>query len=372
MKVMVIVGTRPEIIRLSRTIARLRESMDCVLVHTGQNFSYELGAIFYEDLGIAPPDHYLGVVGSTLAETLGNIIIKADQVLELERPDAVLVLGDTNSALSVIPAKRRKIPIFHYEAGNRCFDQRVPEEINRKIVDHTSDINLSYSAIAKENLLREGFPMDRVFNIGSPMYEVLGYYADKIAKSDVVARLGLKEGGYFVLSAHREENVDGKEQLQKLLDSLDALRERYGLPIVFSVHPRTEAKLRQFGFDLENGIIKCKPFGFTDYIALQKRAFCVLSDSGTITEESSILGFPAVNIRETHERLEGMEKAVVIMTGFDKDRITAAIDLCQKQRSNGTDFINRVDDYCQDNISEKIVRIILSYTGYVNEKVWYK
>lgn len=372
MKIMVIVGTRPELIRLSRTIARLRETMDCVLVHTGQNFSFELGDIFYEDLGIDPPDHYLGVVGGSLAETLGNIIIKADQVLELERPDAVLVLGDTNSALSVIPAKRRKIPIFHYEAGNRCFDQRVPEEINRKIVDHTSDINLSYSSIAKENLLREGFPMDRVFNIGSPMYEVLNFYADKIERSDVVSRLGLREGGYFVLSAHREENVDSKERLEELLESLSAIRQQYDLPIVFSVHPRTEAKLRQFGFDLESGIIRCKPFGFTDYIALQKRAFCVLSDSGTITEESSILGFSAINIRETHERLEGMEKAAVIMTGFGKDRILTAIELCQRQRSSARGVINQVDDYVQDNISEKIARIIISYTDYVNKKVWFK
>jgi len=372
MKVMVIVGTRPELIRLSRIIARLRESLDCVLVHTGQNYAYELGDIFYEDLGIAPPEHYLGVVGGNLAETLGNIIIKADQILELERPDAILVLGDTNSALSVIPAKRRKIPVFHYEAGNRCFDQRVPEEINRKIVDNTSDINLAYSSIAKENLLREGFPMDRVFNIGSPMYEVLRHYAVKIEGSDVVSRLGLKEGGYFVLSAHREENVDSKERLEELLESLDAIRERYGLPIVFSVHPRTEAKLKQFGFDLEKGIIKCKPFGFTDYVALQKRAYCVLSDSGTVTEESAILGFPAVNIRETHERLEGMEKAAVIMTGFSKDRILPAIDISQRQRTAGVGLINKVEDYVQDNISEKIIRIIVSYTDYVNKKVWFK
>lgn len=372
MKVMVIVGTRPELIRLSRIVAKLRECMDCVLVHTGQNFSYELGDIFYSDLGIEPPAHFLGVVGGTLAETLGNIIIKADQVLELERPDAVLVLGDTNSALSVIPAKRRKIPIFHYEAGNRCFDQRVPEEINRKIVDHTSDINLSYSSIAKENLLREGFPMDRVFNIGSPMCEVLSHYADRIDNSDVVERLGLTEGEYFVLSAHREENVDGKERLEALLDAIDAVKARYQLPIVFSVHPRTEAKLKQYGFDLKEGLIRCKPFGFTDYVALQKKSFCVMSDSGTITEESAILGFPAINIRETHERLEGMEKAAVIMTGFRKERILAAIDLCRKQCGPGGGPMNRVEDYLQENVSEKVARIILSYTDYVNQKVWYK
>ena len=321
MKVMIVLGTRPEIIRLSRTITRLKEEMDCTVVHTGQNYSPELSDIFYDDLGIALPDYYLDAVGSTLAETLGNIIIKTDQILEKVRPDALLVLGDTNSALSVIPAKRRKIPVFHYEAGNRCFDQRVPEEINRKIVDHTSDINLTYSAIAKENLLREGFPMDRVFNIGSPMREILDYYSDKIEKSDALERLQLKESEYFVLSAHREENVDSKEKLLQLFDSLSVVYQRYGLPIVFSIHPRTELKLDQFGLKLQDGFIKSKPFNFTDYIALQSKAYCVMSDSGTITEESSILGFPAINIRETHERLEGMEKAAVTMTGFDRERI---------------------------------------------------
>jgi UDP-N-acetyl-L-fucosamine synthase len=372
MKVMVVVGTRPELIRLSRTIARLREEVDCVLVHTGQNFSYELGEIFYKDLAIGPPEHYLGAVGESLAHTLGNIIIKADEVLEKEKPDALLVLGDTNSALSVIPAKRRKIPIFHYEAGNRCFDQRVPEEINRKIVDHTSDINLSYSSIAKENLLREGFPMDRVFNIGSPMFEVLSYYRDKIMRSDAVERLGLKENEYFVVSAHREENVDDRGRVEQLLGSLRAVRDAFGLPIVFSVHPRTEARLRDFGFEFDDGIIKCKPFGFTDYISLQKRSFCVLSDSGTVTEESAIVGFPAINIRETHERLEGMEKAAVIMTGFNEGRILTAIKVCRKQKDSKRPILNEVEDYLQDNLSEKILRIILSYTDYVNKKVWMK
>lgn len=372
MKVMVIVGTRPELIRLSLTIARLRETTECVLVHTGQNYSYELGDIFYKDLNIVPPDYYLNAVGNTLAETIGNIIIKTDQILEKEKPDAVLVLGDTNSALSVIPAKRRKIPIFHYEAGNRCFDQRVPEEINRKIVDHTSDINLSYSAIAKENLLREGFPMDRVFNIGSPMYEVLKHFSSKIERSNIVSELGMSDGNYFILSAHREENVDGQERLEQLFESLLAIRERYSIPIVFSMHPRTEARLFQFGLKLGEGIIKCKPFSFTDYISLQKHAFCVLSDSGTVTEESSILGFPAINIRESHERLEGMEKAVAVMTGFNKERILDALKLYEKNRSEAQRFINRVEDYSQDNVSEKIVKIILSYTDYINKKVWYK
>ena len=372
MKVMVIVGTRPEIIRLSRTIDRLREYLDCVFVHTGQNYSYELGDIFYDDLGIDPPDYFLDAVGGTLAETLGNIIIKVDQVLEKEHPDALLVLGDTNSALSVIPAKRRKIPVFHYEAENRCFDQRVPEEINRKIVDHTSDINLAYSSIAKENLLREGFPMDRVFNIGSPMHEVLAHYSKSIEKSNILERLELKEGKYLVLSAHREENVDGKEKLQLLFDSLNAVRKRYAMPIIFSVYPRTEGRLSQFGFELDAGFIKCKPFSFTDYIALQKSAFCVMSDSGTITEESAILGFPAINIRETHERLEGMEKAAVIMTGFNKDRILTALDIFRRKRSHEPGLINRVEDYFQENVSEKILRIIISYTDYINRKVWYK
>jgi UDP-N-acetylglucosamine 2-epimerase len=372
MKVMVIVGTRPELIRLSRILARLHETMECVLVHTGQNFSYELGEIFYEDLQIEAPRYYLGAVGSTLAETIGNIIIKTDVIMEKENPDALLILGDTNSALSVIAAKRRKIPIFHYEAGNRCFDQRVPEEINRKIVDHTSDINLAYSGIAKENLLREGFPPDRVFNIGSPMLEVLSYYSGRIAASDVVERSGLKKGGYFIVSAHREENVDDRLRLTEFVKTLAAVYAKYKLPIIFSVHPRTEKMMKQFGLELNEGVKSNKPFGFTDYIALQKNSFCVLSDSGTITEESAILGFPAINIRETHERLEGMEKAAVMMTGFDKDRVLTAIEMCRRQRESKSELVNRVEDYFQDNISEKIARIILSYTDYVNKKVWFK
>lgn len=372
MKVMIVLGTRPEIIRLSRTIKRLKDGMECSVVHTGQNYSHELSDVFYGDLDIDPPDYYLDAAGSTLAETLGNIIIKTDQILEKVRPDALLVLGDTNSALSVIPAKRRKIPIFHYEAGNRCFDQRVPEEINRKIVDHTSDVNLTYSSIAKENLLREGFPMDRVFNIGSPMREIVDYYSEKIERSDVLERLQLKKHGYFVLSAHREENVDRKEKLLQLFDSLMAVKERYNLPIVFSIHPRTELRLEQFGLKLDDGFVKSKPFNFTDYIALQKNAYCVLSDSGTVTEESSILGFPALNIRETHERLEGMEKAAVTMTGFDKERILSAIAFCERQSDGGKIVVNEVEDYMQKNISEKVARIIISYTDYVNKKVWFK
>jgi UDP-N-acetylglucosamine 2-epimerase (non-hydrolysing) len=370
MKVMVIVGTRPELIRLSRIKALLRQHLDCVLVHTGQNFSYELGEIFYKDLGIAPPEHYLGAVGETLAETLGLIIAKTDKVLEAENPDAVLVLGDTNSALSVIPAKRRKIPIFHYEAGNRCFDQRVPEEINRKIVDNTADINLTYSSIAKENLLREGFPMDRVFNIGSPMLEVLEYYKEKIDSSDAAERLGLEEGKYFVLSSHREENVDASERLALLISAIRSVLDAYEYPIVFSVHPRTEKRLRDANVDLGPRVLKSKPLGFTDYVSLQKKAFCVLSDSGTITEESSILGFPALNLRETHERHEGMEKAAVIMTGFDPETILKGIEVATAGGRGAS--LDPVPDYRQASVSEKVLRIILSYTDYVNRRVWYK
>ncbi|MBN1242931.1 MAG: UDP-N-acetylglucosamine 2-epimerase (non-hydrolyzing) [Spirochaetales bacterium] len=370
MKVMVVVGTRPEIIRLSRTIAALRETMECVLVHTGQNHSRELKDVFFEDLGIAPPEHYLDVAGGNLAETLGAIIVKSDAVFEREKPDALLILGDTNSALCVIPAKRRKIPVFHYEAGNRCFDQRVPEEINRKIVDHASDVNLAYSGIAKQNLLREGFPMDRVFAIGSPMFEVLGYYAEKIEKSDATARLGLEKDRYFVLSAHREENVDDEARLRKLFDALEGLLAEYPYPVVFSVHPRTERRLAEFGLVPDGRIVKTKPLGFTDYVALQKDAYCVLSDSGTITEESSILGFPALNLRETHERLEGMEEAAVIMTGFSKERILAGIGLARRQLATRRAAGPTVPEYGRPDVSEKIVRIIASYTDYVNRVVW--
>jgi len=372
MKVMVIVGTRPEIIRLSRTIEVLREALDCVLVHTGQNYSYELNDIFFEDLSIAPPDLYLGAAGGSLAETLGAIIVKTDEAMAREKPDAVLVLGDTNSALSVIPAKRRKIPVFHYEAGNRCFDQRVPEEINRKIVDHTSDINLCYSGIAKQNLLREGFPMDRVFNVGSPMFEILAHYGDRIASSDALQRLGLRRGEYFVLSSHREENVDDAGRLGMLFGAVRALLARYPYPVVFSVHPRTEKRLAEHGVAADERIIRMKPLGFTDYVALQEGAFCTLSDSGTITEESAILGFPAVNIRETHERLEGMEEAAVVMTGFSPERVLDGVEAARRQLEPTRAGTIRVEDYMRPNVSEKVLRIILSYTDYVNRTVWKK
>lgn len=372
MKVAVIVGTRPELIRLSRTIAVLRENCECILIHTGQNYSYELNDIFYKDLGIAPPDHYLGVGGGSLAETLGAIIVKSDEVLAKEKPDAILVLGDTNSALAVIPAKRRKIPIFHYEAGNRCFDQRVPEEINRKIVDHTSDINLAYSEIAKQNLLRENFPMDRVFNIGSPMYEILEHYRGKIDSSDVLERLKLKRGEYFVLSSHREENVDDEGRLRQLFEALEAMLAKYPYPVIFSVHPRTEKRLKEYGIVTNDRIIKMNPLGFTDYVALQKNACCVLSDSGTITEESAILKFPAVNIRETHERLEGMEEAAVVMAGFSKERIMDGIEIARRMLEPSRAAAINVPDYMRPNVSEKVLKIITSYIDYVNRTVWQK
>jgi UDP-N-acetylglucosamine 2-epimerase (non-hydrolysing) len=369
---MVFVGTRPELIRLSRTIAVLRENCDCILTHTGQNYSYELNDIFYNDLGIAPPDYYLGAGGGNLAETLGAIIVKSDEVLAKERPDAILVLGDTNSALAVIPAKRRKIPIFHYEAGNRCFDQRVPEEINRKIVDHVSDINLAYSEIAKQNLLRENFPMDRVFNIGSPMYEILNHYAGKICASDVLDRLKLKQGEYFVLSSHREENVDNEDRLRQLFGALEAMLIKYPYPVIFSVHPRTEKRLKEYNIVTNDRIIKMNPLGFTDYVALQKNAYCVLSDSGTITEESAILKFSAINIRETHERLEGMEEAVVVMTGFSRERIMDGIEIARRTLKPSIATAINVPDYMHPIVSEKILKIITSYIDYVNRTVWQK
>ncbi|ORC34641.1 UDP-N-acetylglucosamine 2-epimerase (non-hydrolyzing) [Marispirochaeta aestuarii] len=372
MKVMVIVGTRPEIIRLSRVIILLRETFDCVFVHTGQNYSYELGEIFYKDLELDPPDYYLNAVGNTLAETLGLIISKSDEVMEKEAPDALLVLGDTNSALSVIPAKRRKIPIFHFEAGNRCFDQRVPEEINRRIVDHTADINLTYSEIAKQNLLREGLPMDRVFNIGSPMFEVLECYKDKINQAKVLEKFGLKPDHYFVLSAHREENVDSKDKLNDLMSAIESVLVDYPFPILFSVHPRTEKKLKEHGLMLNDRIIASKPLCFTEYVALQKHAYCVLSDSGTITEESAILNIPALNLRETHERHEGMEKAAVTMTGFDPKLIKIGINIARRQVDRTEVQLNSIPDYAQKNISEKVVKIILSYTSYINRKSWLK
>jgi UDP-N-acetylglucosamine 2-epimerase len=370
MKVMTVVGTRPEIIRLSRVIACCEEYFDHILVHTGQNYDYELNEIFFRDLGIKKPDYFLNAAGSTAAETIGQIIINIDPILEEEKPEALLVLGDTNSCLSVIPAKRRKIPIFHMEAGNRCFDQRVPEEINRRIVDHVSDINLSYSDISREYLLSEGLPADRIIKTGSPMFEVLSYYADKIDASDVLERIGLEEYDYFVVSAHREENVDSDINLEKLVTALNELAQTYDKRIIVSTHPRTRKRFKTRGIKLHKNIELQKPLGFFDYVHLQKNAYAVLSDSGTITEESSILNFPALNIREAHERPEGMEEASVIMTGLEVDRIHQGLDIVRKQFRGEERLLRLVKDYSVDNVSEKVVRIIVSYKDYVKRRVW--
>jgi UDP-N-acetylglucosamine 2-epimerase len=372
LKVMTVVGTRPEIIRLSQVIVRLDEYTEHYLVHTGQNYDYELNEIFFHDLDLREPDLNLGVVGSTLAETIGNIIIKIDPILEEQKPDALLVLGDTNSCLSVIPAKRRKIPIFHMEAGNRCFDQRVPEEINRKIVDHVSDINMPYSDIAREYLLREGIPPDRIIKTGSPMYEVLMYYKEKIDSRSILEHLNLNPIDYFLVSAHREENVDGEESFKKLVNILNVLAQQYKKEIIVSTHPRTRKRFEEMNMKLNDHVELLKPLGFLDYVKLQKNAFVVLSDSGTITEESSILNFPALNIREAHERPEGMEEGAVIMTGLEIDKVMQALRIVEGQPRGEDRKLNLVKDYNVSNVSEKVVRIIMSYTDYVNRTVWRK
>lgn len=369
MKVMTIVGTRPEIIRLSRVMVALDQYVDQVIVHTGQNYDYELNQVFFDDLELRKPDVFLEAAGETAIETIGNTLIKADRAMEEHKPDAVLILGDTNSCLSAISAKRRKIPIFHMEAGNRCFDQRVPEEINRRIVDVTADINLPYSTISRDYLIREGFPPDRVIKTGSPMYEVLNYYMPKIEASDVLDRLGLTKGDYFVISAHREENIDlGK--FDKLVAMLNAVAEKYGKRMIFSTHPRTRKRIEKEGIQLNPLIETLKPMGFSDYNKLQANAFAVLSDSGTISEEASILGFPALNIREAHERPEGMEEAVAIMTGFDPANVLSSIEVVTKQHETGVRVLREVSDYTIPNVSEKVARIILSYTHYVRRVVW--
>jgi UDP-N-acetylglucosamine 2-epimerase (non-hydrolysing) len=370
LKVMTVVGTRPEIIRLSRVTTKLDEHCDHVLVHTGQNYDYELNEIFFADLGIRRPDRYLEAAGSTGAETIGKVIIAADQVLEEVRPEAVLVLGDTNSCLAVIPAKRRKIPIFHMEAGNRCFDMRVPEEINRRIVDHTADVNLTYSSIAREYLLREGLPPDLVIKTGSPMREVLEHHRVAIASSDVLARLGLEPGRFFVVSAHREENVEADSNIRKLGAVLDAVAQRYGLPVIVSTHPRTQKRIDATGLRLDERVRLLKPLGFTDYVCLQTEAQAVLSDSGTITEESSILNFPALNIREAHERPEGMEEGSVMMVGLEVERVLQGLEILAGQPRGGERLLREVADYAASNVSDKVVRIIHSYTDYVNRVVW--
>ena len=372
LKVVTVVGTRPEIIRLSRVLARLDEHCEHVLVHTGQNYDYELNQIFFDDLGIRKPDHFLNAAGGSAAETIGKIIIAVDGVLATEMPDAMLVLGDTNSCMAVLPAKRRKIPVFHMEAGNRCFDQRVPEEINRRIVDHTADINLTYSSIAREYLLREGLPPDMVIKTGSPMAEVLAHYQPGIAASDVLSRLNLTEGQFFVVSAHREENIDSDLNFGKLVQVLNTVAEHYGLPVIVSTHPRTQKRVDALGVQFHVNVQLLKPLGFTDYNRLQVSSKAVLSDSGTINEESSIMNFPALNLREAHERPEGMEEAAVMMVGLESVRVMQALAILETQPRGDTRLLRQVADYSMPNVSDKVLRIIHSYTDYVNRVVWKK
>lgn len=370
LKVMTVVGTRPEIIRLSRVMAKLDEHCDHVLVHTGQNYDYELNGIFFNDLGVRKPDHFLDAAGKNAAETIGKVIAACDGVLEQEQPEALLVLGDTNSCLSVIAAKRRKIPIFHMEAGNRCFDQRVPEETNRRIVDHTADINLTYSSIAREYLLREGLPPDRVIKTGSPMLEVLTHYAERIEASQVVKSLDLEPGQYFVVSAHREENIEPDASFARLVEALNAVAANYKLPIILSCHPRTQKRIDRVSLSLHPLVRIMKPLGFFDYISLQKNARAVLSDSGTISEEASILDFPALNIREAHERPEATEETAVIMTGLSTRRVLQGLEVLSRQHSGLARPFRQVADYSMPNVSDKVVRILYSYTDYVNRIVW--
>lgn len=374
LKVMTVVGTRPEIIRLSRVLSALdaSDAVEHIVVHTGQNYDYELNQIFFDDLGLRKPDHFLEAAGKTAAETIGNILVKIDPLLEEVKPDAFLVLGDTNSCLCAIPAKKRQIPIFHMEAGNRCFDQRVPEETNRKIVDHTSDINLTYSDIAREYLLREGLPADRIIKTGSPMYEVLNHYLPSIKNSDVLTRLNLEEGKYFVVSSHREENINSDKNFKGLINSLNAIAEEYQYPIIFSTHPRTRNMIDKMQVQVRSEIQFLKPLGFHDYNALQMRSYAVLSDSGTISEESSILNFRALNIREAHERPEAMEEASVMMVGLSPERILQGLVQLRQQQTAENRNYRLVTDYSMPNVSEKMVRIILSYTDYVNRVVWSK
>jgi UDP-N-acetyl-L-fucosamine synthase len=372
LKVMSVVGTRPEIIRLSRVLAKLDEHCEHVLVHTGQNYDYELNQIFFDDLGIRKPDVFLNAAGASGAETIGNVIIAVDAVLAEVKPDAMLVLGDTNSCLAVIPAKRRKIPTFHMEAGNRCFDMRVPEEINRRIVDHTADINLTYSSIAREYLLREGLPADMVIKTGSPMYEVLHHYLPRIKASNVLQAFGLVEQQFFVVSAHREENIDSEKNFAGLVTTLNTIAEQYQMPVIVSTHPRTRKRVESSGVSFHPLVQLLKPLGFTDYNKLQLSARAVLSDSGTINEESSILNFPALNIRDAHERPEGMEEAAVMMTGLSVERVMQALAVLESQQRGEHRTLRLVADYSMPNVSDKVVRIIHSYTDYVNRVVWKK
>ena len=372
LKVMTIVGTRPEIIRLSRVIEKLDTYCDHTLVHTGQNYDYELNQVFFDELGIRKPDIFLGAAGATPAQTIGKIITDIDEVFKKYQPEALLILGDTNSALAAIPAKRRKIPIFHMEAGNRCFDVLVPEEINRKIVYHIADINLTYSSIAREYLLREGLAPDQVIKTGSPMMEVLTYYKTKIEASTILKQLELVAGQYFVVSVHREENVDSPHNMSRLMDLLNALAERYQLPIIVSTHPRTQKKINEMSPKTNPLIRFLKPFGFLDYVSLQTQAKCVLSDSGTITEESSILNFPALNLREVHERPEGFEEAAVMLVGMNVDRVLQGLSILENQARGNDRTLHLVADYATDNVSDKVLRIIQSYADFINRKTWKK
>ncbi len=372
LKVMTVVGTRPEIIRLSRVMAKLDESnaIEHILVHTGQNYDYELNQIFFDDLGIRKPDFFLNAAGTTATETIGQILIKIDPLLESENPDAFMVLGDTNSCLCAIPAKKRHIPIFHMEAGNRCFDQRVPEETNRKIVDHISDVNLTYSDIAREYLLREGLPADRIIKTGSPMFEVLTHYLPSINGSDVLNKLGLLKSEYFVVSAHREENVNNSKNFVGLMLSLNFIAEKYKLPIIFSTHPRTQKMIDKMKMKMHDEVKFLKPMGFNDYNALQMHSKAVLSDSGTISEESSILNFPALNIRQAHERPEAMEEGSVMMVGLSPERILQGLVQLESQKRGEERTLRQVSDYSMPNVSDKMVRIIISYTDYIKRVVW--
>jgi UDP-N-acetyl-L-fucosamine synthase len=372
LKVMTVVGTRPEIIRLSRVLAKLDLYCDHVLVHTGQNYDYELNQVFFDDLGVRKPDYFLNSASGSrgAAHTIGNLIIAVDEVLDNVQPDSMLVLGDTNSCLSVIPAKRRKIPIFHMEAGNRCFDQRVPEETNRRIVDHTADINLTYSTIARDYLLREGLPPDQIIKTGSPMHEVLTHYRSQIDASNVLERLELEAGRYFIVSAHREENIESDRSFEKLVHVLNGVAEEYNLPVIVSTHPRTQKRVDATGASFHSQVRLLKPLGFHDYVKLQLSAKAVLSDSGTINEESSILNFPALNLREAHERPEGMEEAAVMMVGLEFERVRQGLAIIESQPRGDERALRLVADYAMPNVSDKVVRIIHSYTDYVKRVVW--
>lgn len=370
LKVVTVVGTRPEIIRLSRVIDSLDKHCEHVLVHTGQNYDYELNEIFFQDLGIRKPDHFLNAAGTSGAETIGNVIISVDRVLAEVQPEALLVLGDTNSCMAVIPAKRRKIPTFHMEAGNRCFDMRVPEEINRRIVDHTADINLTYSTIARDYLLREGLPPDMVIKTGSPMFEVLSHYREGIEASNVLQRLGLESGKFFIVSAHREENIDSDKNFMKLAEILNTVSEHFDFPVIVSTHPRTKKRVDALGITFHKNVRLLKPMGFKDYNKLQLESKASLSDSGTINEESSILNFPALNLREAHERPEGMEEAAVMMVGLEVARVMQCLELLDYQARGSERTLRLVSDYSMPNVSEKVVRIIHSYRDYVMREVW--